>query len=149
MQLITVHILFSLISAAALSMALWKRNWLSSCVCLAYLSSSLFMIVDSSGLKYHSLSLEVLSTFTYVLILYLDRTDWNSKGRIALTILLGPFLLYSVMSLFKLGVLSLVRWILTVSLLSFLFITIDRRKWDQHWLLLLYISLSCLWILFQ
>jgi len=146
MQAILSIILITAVSYAII-VAIKVRNWIAVLISLGFLLSALLRLLAPIALFYHSVALLVISTFVLILSILFAAEHVSARQRL-LSLLIGlPLILVCSFKVFELQGISELSYGLYLSLAAFLFLTLDRRKWDHYWANLLFVTISALIIL--
>lgn len=123
-------------------LSLKEKKWGYALISIGLSISPLLILMDNEGLFYHSLGLLLCSTITMLILIYLDQASETKRTIIASSFILIPYVLVCTFKMFKLWGISYLSWSLLLSILSFLYITFERKRLDHLWFLFLFIALS-------
>ena len=137
-----MNYLLAIIALAALVLSVSKKQWNLSLVALGLSIAPLLLIADGVGLFYHSLGIALISLLLFFPILILQKPRESKKHSKLILLALIPYILVILLKLFHLQGIALLRWTLLISILTFVYLTIDRRKFDNVWFILLYMAIS-------
>jgi hypothetical protein len=135
------------IGLIALIISIGKKQWTASLISLAFTSAPILLFLDNRGLFYHSLGLVLCGTTTFIIHSILSHSTESKRTNRATMLVAFPYLLICVFKMFQFPWIANLKWILLVTILSFLFLTFERRKLDHHWFLCLFIAVSSVTVL--
>jgi hypothetical protein len=142
-----MNYLLALIGFAAVLDALRKKQWINVLIFISYTCSPILLILDNTGLFYHALGLTICSTIGLIILVILNNSSESKRTLGASLLILTPYLLVCLFKMLQLQGIPVLRWTLLITILAFLFLTFERRKFDQFWFIYLFVALSSVLIL--
>lgn len=141
-----IYIILSLLALIALLLSLRSKEWTISLISFGLLASVQLFRLDPSGLLPHYLSISILSLISLMGIYYLKR-DEHAKVLNLTSLSIGLFVLVLLFKLFHLQGFAVARWLLVPSMLTALYLIVERRKMDARNFIQAYLLASSIWIL--
>lgn len=148
MQLI-FYLLMLASSLFALGSALKNRNWISGLIAAGFMASLLFRYLSTTGLFYHAVALTVISACVLTILILITQEQFSPRHRVLAILISVPYVLVCSLKVLQLQGVQSLTWSLLISLLAFIFFTLDRRVWDHYWAHLMYISFASALILIR
>ncbi|NNC84404.1 MAG: hypothetical protein HKN79_12590 [Flavobacteriales bacterium] len=116
------------------------RMWTLLVLSLAAALAPLLFILDPSGLFYHALGLMIMVSLGLGALMWLDRAGESKRSRLLIPLTLIPFVTMLIFKLLSLQGIQVVQYSLLITVGAFIYLTIERRRFDGYWFLLLYCS---------
>lgn len=148
MQLI-LYIIMLASSLFALASALKDRNLISGTIAIGFIASLVFQYLSPNGLFYHAVALTVISASALIILILIAQNRFSVRQRLAVAAVAIPYILVCSFKVLQLQGVQMVVWSLLLSLIAFIFFTLERRIWDHYWAHLLYIAAASVLILIQ
>ena len=148
MQLI-LYIIMLASSLFALASALKDRNLISGTIAIGFIASLVFQYLSPNRLFYHAVALTVISASALIILILIAQNRFSVRQRLAVAAVAIPYILVCSFKVLQLQGVQMVVWSLLLSLIAFIFFTLERRIWDHYWAHLLYIAAASVLILIQ